>query len=300
MWVPTGKDSFLADQEKLKQAEEELRREKNRIIQIERSPAERDRSVYRPPTPEGGKEVSKRVIRRRDSTPTLSPSPTKHDRDHRRSTTRRRSSPSPSRRDRRRSKDVPDYLSSGDSISRERERIAKEKEELMRKLDSNVALSHGISLPQPVSSSSQGLPEPVRSRRDRDDRRDSRGGGDSGTRGPSNNSDAARVKGEGGGGIQFTIGKRLIGGQWAVESDSEEEEDEDKKRNRRTWKDEKKDLEDQLNRIKSRVPREVAKKEAKKILPGASSIEDIERRVSAAKKEKMEKLKQHKLTHNRW
>ena len=187
MWVPTGKDSFLADQEKLKQAEEELRREKNRIIQIERSPAERDRSVYRPPTPEGGKEVSKRVIRRRDSTPTLSPSPTKHDRDHRRSSTRRRSSPSPSRRDRRRSKDVPgnlefflrpnqkktlmhllkdsrnvttylfslDYLSSGDSISRERERIAKEKEELMRKLDSNVALSHGISLPQPVSSSSQ-------------------------------------------------------------------------------------------------------------------------------------------------
>ena len=108
MWVPTGKDSFLADQEKLKQAEEELRREKNRIIQIERSPAERDRSVYRPPTPEG-KEVSKRVIRRRDSTPTLSPTPTKHDRDHRRSsTTRRRSSPSPGRRDRRRSgeKDV--------------------------------------------------------------------------------------------------------------------------------------------------------------------------------------------------
>ena len=48
-----------------------------------------------------------------------------------------------------------DYLSSGDSISRERERIAKEKEELLRKLDSNVALSHGISLPQPVSSSSQ-------------------------------------------------------------------------------------------------------------------------------------------------
>ena len=109
MWVPTGKDSFLADQEKLKQAEEELRREKNRIIQIERSPAERDRSVYRPPTPEGGKEVSKRVIRRRDSTPTLSPSPTKHDRDHRRSsTTRRRSSPSPSRRDRRRSRDEKD------------------------------------------------------------------------------------------------------------------------------------------------------------------------------------------------
>ena len=86
----------------------------------------------------------------------------------------------------------------------------------------------------------QGLPEPVRSRRDRgDDRRDSR---DSRARGPSNNSDAARGgKGEGGGGgIQFTIDKQLIGGQWAVESDSEEEEDEDKKRNRRTWKDEKK------------------------------------------------------------
>ena len=48
-----------------------------------------------------------------------------------------------------------DVLSSVESISRERERIAKEKEELMRKLDSNVALSHGISLPQPVSSSSQ-------------------------------------------------------------------------------------------------------------------------------------------------
>ena len=31
---------------------------------------------------------------------------------------------------------------------------------------------------------------------------------------------------------------------------------------------------------------------AKKILPGASSIEDIEKYVSAAKKEKIEKLKQ--------
>ena len=81
----------------------------------------------------------------------------------------------------------------------------------------------------------QGLPEPVRSRRDRgDDRRDSR---DSRARGPSNNSDAASGKG---GGIHFTIDKQLIGGQWAVESDSDNEEDEDQKRNRRTWKDEKK------------------------------------------------------------
>jgi len=167
----------------------------------------------------------------------------------------------------------------------------------------------GVFVPGPVSQAARAAAGAVASRRRfrgeagrraktlRDDRRDSRGGGGgSRARGPSNNSDAAR----GGGGIQFTIDKQLIGGQWAVESDSEEEEDEDKKRNRRTWKDEKKDLEDQLNRIKSRVPREVAKKEAKKILPGASSIEDIERRVSAAKKEKMEKLKQHKLTHNRW
>lgn len=62
------------------------------------------------------------------------------------------------------------------------------------------------------------LPQPVRSRKD---------------------SDPATRGGGGGVGIQFTLDKKVIGGQWAVESSEDEDEEEKQDQGRRSWKDEK-------------------------------------------------------------
>lgn len=258
MWVPTGRDSLREEQVRVMKKVEE-----SRIIQIQRSPTPEEAVLDRRTGffTRRQQEEDRRVVRRVDRTPTLSPSPDRgrNDRDLR----RRSGGGASSGRDR----NFSDMMNRGDDIRAERERIAREKEEILRKLDSNVALSAGVTLPQPVASSSSysQLPQPIPTQRSRKD----------------SNSGVAP------GGIQFTLDKRLIGGQWAVESSEDEDEERQDGRNRRSWKDEKRDLDNELNRIKS-GGREVAKK----ILPGASSIEDIEKYVSAAKKEKMEKLKQ--------
>ena len=154
-------------------------------------------------------------------------------------------------------------------IQSEREQIAREKEELLRKLQTT-------SLPQPVSTTGP-LPQPVSSTRQ------------------SSNRNQEDETGRGSRGIQFRLedNKKMIGGQWAVESsDSEKEEDKVEDGQQKTGSSA---LESVLTAVKNKKfgssknnPADVAKK----ILPGASSFEDIEKYVSAAKKEKMEKLRQ--------
>ena len=96
MWLPTGKDSLREEQARVMREVKRVE-EKSRTIHIERSPSPSEEAAVldrrtgfftRPSSQQTAAEEDRRVIRRVDRTPTLSPSPERgrgHDRDYRRS-----------------------------------------------------------------------------------------------------------------------------------------------------------------------------------------------------------------------